>query len=68
MKTVSGKRLYYLIRQKGWRLKRINGSHHIFSRVGEFLPASISVHGNKSLKAGLQKKIMKIVGIEENEL
>ena len=68
MKAVSGKRLCYLIQQKGWQRKHIKGSHHIFSKAGEVYPVSITVHGNKSLKIGLQKKIMTVAGIEESEL
>ena len=68
MKTVDGKRLCFLIQQKGWQLKRINGSHHIYSKEGEVSPVSIPVHGKKSLKIGLQTKIMKVVGIDEDEL
>ena len=68
MKAVSGKRLCYLIQQKGWQRKHIKGSHHIFSKAGEVYPVSIPVHGNKSLKIGLQKKIMIVAGIEESEL
>ena len=68
MKTVSGKRLCYLIQQKGWQRKRIKGSHHIFSKAGEVYPISIPVHGNQSLKVGLQKKIMALAGIDESEL
>ena len=58
----------YLIRKKGWQLKRIKGSHHIYVKEGEIYPISIPVHGNKSLKVGLQKKIMNITGIEDHEL
>ena len=47
MKAVSGKRLCYLIQQKGWQRKHIKGSHHIFSKAEEVYPVSIPVHGNK---------------------
>ena len=68
LKAVSGKRLCYLIQQKGWQHKRIKGSHHIYSKAGEVYPISVPVHGNQSLKIGLQKKIMTVAGIEESEL
>ena len=68
MKAISGKRLCYLLRQKGWQHKRTTSSHHIYSKKGEYYAISIPVHGSKSLKIGLQKKIMKIAGIEETEL
>lgn len=68
MKTISGKRLCQLIEAKGWELKRINGSHHIYAKTGEASRISIPVHGNKSLKMGLQKYLIKVAGIDESEL
>lgn len=68
MKTISGKRFCELIRKKGWVLKRINGSHHIFTKEGVSARISVPVHGNKSLKIGLQKHLMKIALINEEEL
>ena len=54
MKAVSGKRLCYLIQQKGWQRKHIKGSHHIFSKAGEVYPVSIPVHGNNLEWLGAQ--------------
>ena len=68
MKAINGKRLCQLLEEKGWELKRINGSHHIFAKVGSIVRVSVPVHANKSLKIGLQKHHMKIVGIDESEL
>ena len=68
MKVVSGKRLCRLLEGKGWELKRINGSHHIYAKVGMTARISVPVHGNKPLKIGLQKHLMKIAGIDEIEL
>ncbi len=34
MKAVSGKHFAKLAEQKGWRLARINGSHHIYVMDG----------------------------------
>ena len=39
----------------GWRLTRISGSHHIFTKVGH-LPISVPVHGKK-VKAVYVRKI-----------
>jgi len=68
LKAVSGKRFCKLVEAKGWELKRVNGSHHIYSKAGENARISIPVHGNTPLKIGLQKHLMKIAGISENEL
>lgn len=55
MKTVSGKEFVKLLQTKGWILKRINGSHHIFSHPEKTEVISIPVHKNEDLKKGLQK-------------
>ena len=68
MKAVSGKNFCRLLRDKGWQLKRINGSHHIFSKAGNIARISVPVHGNAPLKIGLQRYLMKIAGIDESDL
>lgn len=68
MKTVSGKRFCTILESNGWELKRITGSHHIYSKAGEPARITVPVHGNNSLKIGLQKHLMKIADIDESEL
>ncbi|MCK5128116.1 MAG: type II toxin-antitoxin system HicA family toxin [candidate division Zixibacteria bacterium] len=68
MKAVSGKDFCRLLEKKGWQLKRVSGSHHIFSQEGSIARISVPVHGNTPLKTGLQRHLMKIAGIEESDL
>ena len=68
MKAVSGKRFCDLLEAKGWELKRIKGSHHVYTKNGITARISVPVHSNTSLKIGLQKHFMKIAKIEESEL
>ena len=68
MKSISGKEISKILEKKGWELKRINGSHHIYAKEGFIERISVPIHGNKSLKTGLQKFIMTTAGISENEL
>lgn len=68
MKAVSGKRFAKLAEQKGWRLVRINGSHHIYIMDGRNERLVIPIHGNESLKIGLQRSLMKIVPLTDEEL
>ena len=68
MKAVSGKRLCHLLESNGWTLKRINGSHHIYTKSGNTVRISVPVHGNAPLKIGLQRHLMKIARIDESEL
>jgi len=55
MKTLSGKEFTKLLERKGWILKRINGSHFIFSHPDKIEIISVPVHKNDDLKKGLQK-------------
>jgi predicted RNA binding protein YcfA (HicA-like mRNA interferase family) len=67
MKAISGKRMCKLLETKGWRLARVTGSHHIFVIPGRNVRISVPVHGNQDLKIGLQKAIMGLAGITEEE-
>ncbi|MFZ0613612.1 MAG: type II toxin-antitoxin system HicA family toxin, partial [Desulfobacterales bacterium] len=62
------KRLSRILESKGWELKQVTGSHHIYVMSGNPARISVPVHGNVSLKIGLQKTIMKIAEIDESEL
>jgi len=68
MKAVSGKRIAKLAESKGWSLARVNGSHHIYIKDGRMERVVIPIHGNKALKIGLQRSLMKLIPICENEL
>jgi len=68
MKSASGKRLCGLLEEKGWQLKRIHGSHHVYMKAGRKERISVPVHGNRDLKIGMLKAIMKVAEIEEDEL
>lgn len=68
MKTVSGRRMCVILEAKGWTLARVTGSHRIFLIPGRNLRITVPVHGNQDLKTGLQRAIMKLAGITENDL
>ena len=68
MKAISGRKFAQLLEKKGWSLRRINGSHHIYVKEGSTVRISVPIHGNKSLKIGLLRHFMKIAGISEDEL
>jgi len=63
LKPISGKRFCRLLEDSGWILKRINESHHIYAKAGINARISVPAYGNKPLKAGLQRHLMKIAGI-----
>lgn len=68
MKQISGKDFCKLLEARGWTLKRVSGSHHIFLKTGHRERIVVPVHGSKPLKLGLLKAQMKIAGIKEGEL
>jgi predicted RNA binding protein YcfA (HicA-like mRNA interferase family) len=68
MKAVTGRRMAKLAESKGWTLARVNGSHHIYTKEGRVERVVIPIHGNKSLKIGLQRSLMKVIPVSEDEL
>lgn len=58
---MTGKELIKLLERNGWKLDRINGSHHIMAK-GK-LTESIPVH-NADLKKGLLNTILKRTGLK----
>ena len=59
---LSGKELVRIFKDQGWVVERIKGSHHILvdPKTGETVP--IPVHGNRSLKKGLEHALRKKLG------
>ncbi len=68
MKQISGKDFAKLLVKKGWELKRTHGSHHVYTRSGRKERISLPIHGNKPLKTGLLRHLMKIADVNETEL
>jgi len=65
MKSLSGKDLGKLIERHGWKLLRVQGSHHIYGKPGLTVRLSVPVHGNKPLKTGLLHHLLKTAGLDE---
>ena len=63
MKALSGKEFARMLESHGWSLQRINGSHHIYAKVGSQSRISVPIHGNAALKVGLQRHLMKLAGL-----
>ncbi len=68
MKSVTGKEFARLLEKHGWNLLRVQGSHHIYSKEGNVVRISIPIHGNKPLKTGLAKHLLKMAGLSEDNL
>lgn len=68
MNSLSGRDFARLVEQHGWRLLRINGSHHIYGKPGLAVRLSIPILGNKPLKIGLLRHLAKLAEIPDDEL
>jgi len=68
VKQVSGKELAKIIATRGWVLRRISGSHHIFLKEGKRERIVIPIHANKPLKIGLLRSLMKIAELRDDDL
>ena len=68
MKQVSGPEFARLVQRRGWTLARVHGSHHIFTMPGRRERIVIPVHGNRPLKIGLLRSLMRIADLTESDL
>jgi predicted RNA binding protein YcfA (HicA-like mRNA interferase family) len=68
MKTVTGAKLAKTLEKHDWKLLRINGSHHIYGKPGQVERISIPVHGNQPLKVGLLQHLLKVAGLNEDDV
>jgi predicted RNA binding protein YcfA (HicA-like mRNA interferase family) len=65
MRSLSGKELAKLLEQRGWVLRRVHGSHHIYLKPDSNVRLSVPIHGNQPLKTGLLHHLLKMAGISE---
>ena len=68
MKATSGRELGRILVQHNWTLSRVTGSHHIYTKVGIRVHLSVPVHGNKPLKTGTLRALLKAAGLTESDL
>lgn len=68
MRSVSGKELARALEHHDWRLLPIHGSHHVYGKTGSVVRLSVPIHGNKPLKIGLLKHLLRQSGLEESDL
>ena len=67
MKSISGKALCKVVERNGWQLKRVTGSHHIYTKKGMKVILSIPVHGNRDLPNGTLRSILRDAGLSEQD-
>jgi predicted RNA binding protein YcfA (HicA-like mRNA interferase family) len=59
---MNGKEVIAKLKAAGWKLDRVNGSHHIMAK--ETLSVPVPVHGTKDLGAGLLAAIQRQSGVK----
>lgn len=57
-----------MLQRNGWELKRIRGSHHIFAKPNNPVILTVPVHGNKALKTGTLRRLMRDAALTEDDL
>ncbi len=68
MKSISGKKFCKIIEKRGWVLKRITGSHHIYQNFDNDKILSIPIHSSQDLKIGTLKSLMRLANLSEKDL
>ncbi|BAZ32674.1 hypothetical protein NIES4074_51800 [Cylindrospermum sp. NIES-4074] len=59
MKSITGKELARILEKHEWILLRVQGSHHIYGKSGYNVKLSVPIHGNKDIKLGLLRYLLK---------
>jgi predicted RNA binding protein YcfA (HicA-like mRNA interferase family) len=68
VRAVSGREFTRILERHGWTPLRIHGSHHYFGKPGVDIKLAVPVHGNRSLKPGLLRALMRAAGLTEADL
>ena len=66
--NTSPKHLMRLLEERGFILKRISGSHHIYYHPENKKIVVVPVHGNKDIPLGTFRSILKQAGISKDEI
>jgi predicted RNA binding protein YcfA (HicA-like mRNA interferase family) len=59
-----------LLESRGWILDHIRGSHHVYTHpdAPRPIPVPVPVDGNRDLRAGTQRSIMREAGLRDDDL
>ena len=66
-RQVTGKEAVRAFERAGFRLDRINGSHHILKKAGHPGRLSVPVHAGENLGKGLLRELIGIAGLTMDE-
>lgn len=59
---MNGKQIIKRLQKEGWKLDRVNGSHHMMIKDGELVP--VPVHGSTDIPIGTLLSIQKSTGVK----
>ena len=68
MKSVSGKHFCKVLEDHGWELQRVRGSHHIYAQPNSPTILTVPVYGNRDLRVGTFRKLLRDSGLDEHDL
>jgi predicted RNA binding protein YcfA (HicA-like mRNA interferase family) len=67
VRPVSGKRFCKALERRAWVFEHIRGAHHKY-RSPDGRTVSVPVHGDKDLKPGTQRALMRQTGLTDADL
>lgn len=65
--AASGKQAIRALKKLGFRLDRIEGSHHMMVKDGYSRTIPVPMHGAKSLPAGTLASIIRMAGVSRDQ-
>jgi predicted RNA binding protein YcfA (HicA-like mRNA interferase family) len=65
--AVSGKAVIAALAKAGFEEQRVKGSHHILKKPGHVYNISVPVHGNRALRQGTLRNIIRSAGLTVEE-
>ncbi len=65
--SISGREAVRAFERAGFSLDRVKGSHHILKKPGHPNALAVPVHGNKNVKKGTLRALIKAAGLTEDE-
>jgi predicted RNA binding protein YcfA (HicA-like mRNA interferase family) len=65
--AVDGKKVVRILQRAGFRVDRIEGSHHILVKASHPISVPVPVHGSHPLPKGTLRSIIRMAGMTRDE-
>ncbi|HZO66363.1 MAG TPA: type II toxin-antitoxin system HicA family toxin [Kribbellaceae bacterium] len=66
--SIRGDRVVAQLKKRGYRVDRVNGSHHIMKRDADGRGTTVPVHGGRDVAKGTLRSILSDVGLTPQQL